>query len=54
MNVLSNLVNIVLSIYGFLFDFTDSGGNPFFIVFSVFILANILISLFMYVFYWRK
>lgn len=54
MNVLSNLVNIILSIWSFLFDFTDSGGNPFFIVFAVYILATLVLSLLWYILYWRK
>lgn len=54
MNVLTNLVNIILSIWSFLFDFTDSGGNPFFIIFAVFILMSLAISLIWYVLYWRK
>lgn len=52
MNVLSNLVNIIFSIWSFLFDF--DGSNPFFIVFAVFVLMSIAISLIFYILYWRK
>lgn len=52
MSVLSNLVNIIFSIWSFLFDF--DGSNPFFIVFAVFVLMSLAISLIFYILYWRK